>query len=367
MCEVTHEVFSIEPYFHQPVSRGAVLVFELRKRSNVTVCVRSEGRPEREVRPPSRLGMIEGDRRLFRIPLDDLEPDRLYSCSLRIKPVRFHRPASFAFGPELEVPAGELRTLGEGPGTLRVTVFQDLHGEWSLIHRAAESRGAEADLLFFNGDSLGDDTGEREIRDFLSSGLGNTRWKRRCFHYVRGNHECRGRRPHLVPRFFPTRSGRLYYSFIAGPAFFLVLDTGEDKEDHHEEYGGLADFAAYRSEQREWFSRELESEAARDARFRIVVMHIPPRDLFGRYINRVLEKEWAPVFNRGNVDLVLSGHNHVRNRTIKEEWANCFNLLVGDTRTYTDLIVNEDGFEAVLKDGDSRRVRDSLIKRDNEY
>ena len=67
--------------------------------------------------------------------------------------------------------------------------------------------------------------------------------------YVRGNHETRGRFARSLHDYIATPNGKFYYSFDAGPVHFVVLDTGEDKEDSHPAYSGLTDFTGYREEQ----------------------------------------------------------------------------------------------------------------------
>ena len=103
--------------------------------------------------------------------------------------------------------------------------------------------------------------------------------------------------------------GRAYYSFDHGSVHVVVLDSGEDKVDSHEYYNGLVAFDSYRKEQATWLEQDLRSEAARRARFRVVVSHIPPRGGKGYSVDQVREL-WEPPANSGRVDLWLSGHTH---------------------------------------------------------
>jgi hypothetical protein len=65
-------------------------------------------------------------------------------------------------------------------------------------------------------------------------------------YFARGNHETRGPFSVCFPDYFPTPTGKLYYSFRQGPVHFIVLDCGEDKPGSDIEYSGLAQFDAYR-------------------------------------------------------------------------------------------------------------------------
>src|SRR5690625_5315672 len=65
--------------------------------------------------------------------------------------------------------------------------------------------------------------------------------------------------------YFPTPSGKPYFTFRQGPVFFLFLDGGEDKPDSDIEYGGLSYFDEYREEQAEWLQQVVESEEFKSA------------------------------------------------------------------------------------------------------
>ena len=52
---------------------------------------------------------------------------------------------------------------------------------------------------------------------------------------------------------------RFYYTFRHGPAFFVVLDCGEDKPDNDIEYSGLADFDRYRATAADWLKENDEA------------------------------------------------------------------------------------------------------------
>lgn len=357
--------FTIHPFVHQLTGESAVMVFELEENAKVLLRLKGEGDRERLIPPPSRHGLVDGSRRLFRIPLVGLKPGRRYSCTLQITPILSHETTSFVFAKEREVLAGSFRTLGDRGEGQRFILLQDLHGNWPLLKRISETAEGEPDVLLFNGDLLRHAVNKAEITEFIREGLEKSRWRDLPFHFIRGNHECRGRDAHMLQRYFPGREDRFYYSFSAGGSFFLVLDTGEDKEDEHEEYGGLADFDAYRLEQLDWLRRQLDSAEAREADFRVVVMHVPPYSEEDWHVNRHLQEYWVPAFNDGGVDLVLSGHDHIRGRRLQEEWENGFSLLIGDTECYMDLELSIGRLDVMLKDEESKILEDSRITLDS--
>jgi len=113
---------------------------------------------------------------------------------------------------------------------------------------------------------------------------------------------------------------------------FIILDSGEDKEDSHQYYNGLVDFQNYRKEQAAWLERDLESDACRQAAFRIVLSHIPPRGAKGFAIQEV-QQDFEPLLNRAGIDLWLSGHTHRFQRLDPAPGQNAYPLIIGATDT----------------------------------
>ena len=120
---------------------------------------------------------------------------------------------------------------------------------------------------------------------------------------TRGNHDVTGR--DAVHGFFgeaPT-----YGAYELGAAFVLVLDSNVSPSPV----------------QLDWIAATLASAPAQAARFRMVLVHLPPFIEFwdpvawARGENRWgwwVRDEWAPLFERYRVDLVLSGHEHAYQR-----------------------------------------------------
>ena len=97
-----------------------------------------------------------------------------------------------------------------------------------------------------------------------------------------------------------------------GAARVVLLDYGED--DLMPTWSTLVDFDRYMEEQIDWFAREIETPAFRKAAWRLVVVHIPPdwrvpQEKLWHGARRMRER-FAPLFDKGRVDAVISGHNH---------------------------------------------------------
>ena len=89
------------------------------------------------------------------------------------------------------------------------------------------------------------------------------------------------------------------------------LDTGEDKPDSDLEYSGITDYDNYRTEQMEWLKQVVASDAFKQAKFKVVIAHIPPVPIEGAWhgAREVMEK-FIPILNKANIDIMFCGHLH---------------------------------------------------------
>ena len=117
--------------------------------------------------------------------------------------------------------------------------------------------------------------------------------------YVRGNHETRGEYAGEI--LDALGLDEFYYTADMGNYSFLVLDSGEDKDDAHPEYGGMTDYNTYRADMIEWLKGvETTNEKV------IVLSH-------SWRISDVEEELSVAGWNeldRLGARLMLSGHNH---------------------------------------------------------
>lgn len=111
-----------------------------------------------------------------------------------------------------------------------------------------------------------------------------------------GNHDVmtRGGRPMLTTRAFGMKAR--YYSFSAGPARVVVLDS-----------------TRLNDKQLGWLDRKLAD--ARGAPWLIAVLHHPPYSGGSEHGSDLAARAaLAPRFEAAGVDLVLTGHDHVYSR-----------------------------------------------------
>ncbi|MEX1377822.1 MAG: metallophosphoesterase [Eubacteriales bacterium] len=180
-------------------------------------------------------------------------------------------------------------------------VLSDIHERKDVYSKYLD--GYDYDLIVFNGDVLSSVDNEKLIvSEFLSPVTNNTT---KPLFFTRGNHETRGADVRILDDYLPM-GDRYYYTFTYGSAFFIVLDTGEDKEDGHIEYGGLADFEAYRQEETAWLESVVESKEYEGYKYIIAISHIPLiEDEAFPY-----KQEWMELLSQMRVDVLLSGHTH---------------------------------------------------------
>ena len=198
--------------------------------------------------------------------------------------------------------------------SLRFLLFSDTQadpetGDYTGLRElfAAAVRPHEnVELILFGGDSVNDGGSEAEWSDFrqaagsLFDGLTTAS--------AVGNHD---NYPLLAEQFdypqaVPSERGAGYfYTFSAGPVFFIVLDSNAM---------GAADQADI-----DWLRNELQGGDALHANWRVAVMHHPmwPMSDVPRDIQRAqtMREFFLPILEENDVDLILCGHQHVYART----------------------------------------------------
>jgi len=127
---------------------------------------------------------------------------------------------------------------------------------------------------------------------------------------TRGNHENRGSFSPSFLDYFPTSTGEVYYTFRQGPAYFVVLDCGEDKPDSDIRYYGLSTTDAYREQEARWLKGVVESEEYRAAPLHIVVLHMIPGGKSSWHGEQEIRRLFVPILNEASVDIMLCGHYH---------------------------------------------------------
>eukprot|EP00938_MAST-03A_sp_MAST-3A-sp1_P004254 g4254.t1 len=194
--------------------------------------------------------------------------------------------------------------------SFKIGIVGDSQAETTLFRQQLEAmRMHDLNLFVHLGDVVQDDSSMFEwyLNFFrpVSSKIGTTPML-----YSRGNHDVDGvvkRRRYFPDHPVSTISPNGYFALTASGIRFVVLDTA----------------SPYDSRQKDWLECEVSSSDWINAKYRVVLTHIPP---FIEYWNpktwKKGENRWGyfnrevfvPILERAGMDIMFSGHSHVYQR-----------------------------------------------------
>ncbi len=271
-------------------------------------------------------GLLPYDHRVLRVRLTGLTPGRTYHYRVQTAAFDFSHPYSVGRGAAQPGPLYSFTTLNRAAATTSFIVWNDTHQNKDTLARLiGHLPNHPADFLVWNGDMFNFIMSEETLIQESLHPAGLEYAATRPLVFSRGNHDVRGSVARMLGRTLEPPAGKYYHRFQQGPAACLVLDTGEDKPDNDPEYGGLVDFASYRSTQREWLAANVAQPEFQLAPFRILFTHIPLR---GRGASADSREKWESLLRAGRVDFAISGHTHqhaYHEPTPEQPWP----LLVG--------------------------------------
>jgi predicted phosphodiesterase len=256
-------------------------------------------------------GLVQANNLLHRIPLTSLKPRAKYFYRVCFKPTPVFRSHHIEFGPEISSEVHSFTTRDPAAKSVRFAMYNDIHDNvamWKTLHGFVAKE--KLDFHFLNGDITNRMQEEREMVELFLDPCTEMFARETPFLYARGNHETRGGYSREMKKYLALPNDSYHYAFTHGPVRFVVLDSGEDKEDSHKDYFGLNAFDAYRSMQTEFLRHEIQSDAWKNARWRIALFHIPSFRGKEAYTMAQLRKTWHPLLNDGKADLFLAGHTH---------------------------------------------------------
>ena len=229
-------------------------------------------------------------------------------------------------------------------------MINDIHKRTEEISILMDvAKVSERDLVFFNGDMLSDINTEEELFVGFMDAAIESFAKEIPMYYARGNHETRGEYATSFQRYFSPQEEHLYYMFTQGPACFIVLDTGEDKPDSDIEYSGITCYDSYRSEQQEWLKEALLSEEFKQAKYKIVIAHIPPvSGNKGWHGQHEIGEKFIPLLNDVGIDVMLCAHTHRYIRTEKTDEIK-FPVIVNAHQTVLTGVADNNGLVLEIK------------------
>lgn len=256
-------------------------------------------------------GMYEAYIRLNKILVSDLQPGATYRYRVCSKPITLFEPYKLEYGEEVQTEWFTFQTPAADAKEVSCVVMNDVHDGPDAIGRMLSLvKDKPYEFVVMNGDSFNYQTDEQQIIDHLLLPCTNVFASQKPVLMMRGNHETRGKYRLGLKKYFAYPDNKYYFTFEQGPVFWIVLDTGEDKPDDHPVYAGLVDFDGLRERQAAWLKEVVKTKAYKKAKYRVVLMHIPPYHSGDWHGPMHCQKLFTPIFEAHKVDLVVSGHTH---------------------------------------------------------
>jgi len=256
-----------------------------------------------------------------------------------------------------------LKTPSNQNKSLTFSVVNDIHADTALLRALLKDVNTrKPEFVLFNGDMLSDMRSEKQLIDGFMGLSANLFAKETPIVFARGNHEARGTFSEAFIRYFPTPTGTPYYTFRQGPVFFIVLDPGEDKPDNDIEYHGLGDFDNYRAQEAKWLKEVIESQACKEAPYRVVITHVPPTASTWHGNVQVKEK-MIPLLNKANIQLMLCGHLHAHHYFANGSEGCNFPILINHNKHAYHVKADEKGIAIEIRDNTGELVKNIQIPK----
>lgn len=303
------------------------------------------------------------------VKVSGLEPGTAYRYRVYATEVLEHKGVEVIYGKTaaLDVYTARppvFRTHDATKPETSFAIINDIHGRTADIPALLNAvHCQQKDMVIFNGDMLTQLRSEEELFSGFMDASVDLFAKQVPMYYARGNHETRGLFATSFQHYFSPKEPHLYYMFRQGPVCFLVLDTGEDKPDTDIEYSGITDYDNYRNEQAEWLKEAVRTPEFRDAKFRIVIAHMPPQPVKGLWHGpqEVLDK-FVPILNEAGIDAMLCGHLH-RYLHCKPDSQVRFPVVVNAHNTVIDGQTSGDRLQLEIRDTQGTLVDKILLER----
>lgn len=184
---------------------------------------------------------------------------------------------------------------------IKILSISDIHEMEAEMYKSLSHFKDSPDILVLLGDIISTLETKDQFTDYLLKDAGDISKGEIPIIYTRGNHETRGEYASRLKDYFPCETGEFYYTFEFGALSGIVLDSGEDKDDSHEEYNGLVNFEAYRNREYEWLKSLKADEFT--GRYKIAFCHDPA-------IDNIFGQNWMAALSDLGMDLLVSGHWH---------------------------------------------------------
>ncbi len=301
--------FSTAPYLQNLTENSVDILFITNANSHSWI---EYGKENLELRSEtSSDGFIEANKSLHKIRLSGLQADTTYQYRIAGRPIVKFDPYDLVFGETVLSDVFSFTTPAANSDSVSCIILNDIHDRpHSFADLLSLCGDYDYDFVALNGDMFDYQTDEKQLINHLIEPCTALFASERPFLMIRGNHETRGKYARNFKDYFTFKDDEYYFSFKQGPVHWIVLDTGEDKEDSTPVYGEIVCFDQFRETQALWLEKELQKSQFNDCKYRVVLMHIPVFHSGDWHGTMHCRKLFHPIFEKHGVDMVISGHTH---------------------------------------------------------
>lgn len=259
-------------------------------------------------------------------------------------PIHYNHAYSIEKGTPIVGEIRQLKLPKASADTCSLAMVNDTHDhEKTISSLATRINQLDPDALIWNGDACDTfETPQQTARICLTPGQSPSEpahggWaSTRPLFFTLGNHDARGVSARTLPEVItpwpldhddpaglaptPYAAGRYCFAKRIGPVAVICLDTGEDKPDRRDVWGGMAAYEPYREAQRKWLLQALQQPEITSAPYLITFCHIPLRGLPGDNdgmgdtgyagYSGFGQKLWLQPLLDAGCQMILSGHTH---------------------------------------------------------
>ena len=358
------------PYLQEVTTDGATVVFLTSDKAFSWVELKPHGAADTQaVRCyASKDGLKAAYDTFNAVRMENLAPGKTYDYRIQSKEMLDFQPYKVTYGDSIATPWYTFSTVDPNKKGASIFVTSDMHTDAAKLEKLLELADYRTcDAYFYAGDMMNYlDNTEAIFTSFIDVRVERFA-KSVPFEVVRGNHETRGSLARSYSRYFPKKDGKIYGAYLLGDVMIVMLDSGEDKAENHWVYAGLTDFDAYRTEQARWLRQLVQSEAYKQARYRIVISHFPlvmvadnDDDETWHGWQDAIDK-FLPVLNGADVDLLVSGHTHRYSWHEAGEAGNRFPILVQGAMCAARLDLEDGRIHVKVISTDGTVLKDTVL------
>lgn len=299
-------------------------------------------------------GRLNSDKKIHNI---EIPYEHLRNNTYKIGSTRVIEEFSYGSRRGKTVTSEEFTFTYNGGDNQTFLVISDWHTMLDKAYTAIDNLKSDYDAVILLGDaSPGVDYEEQVIKHIVQFG-GKVSSGIKPVIFVRGNHETRGAYANDLPRALGLE--QLYYTCEMGSYSFVVLDSGEDKDDSHIEYGGMTDYNTSRADMIKWL-KTVETKNDK-------VIALSHSWKISDVEKENSEAGWSELSRLG-VRLLLSGHEHscrfIGDKDSEKEFLAAYPDIIGyidggktgDNYIASMLELDSDGFTIKAVDSNGEKI-----------